>query len=434
MDNTKLSNPLIMAFVASAVCTFYSLLYNTMSFDGFLYPISLIVFSPIVSVFFSLYLMRQRSTKNLILVSSLIVLLYEVAIFLVDKEHSFIWNIMAVPVVVAIVSMAIYIELRPLCYNKVLRFFDFSVILYLFTLISLTHDTYSLDKTYLPLLSIAFAFLAVIAKRSRLSKIPVIVLLGSFIFFLISKASSFSFYVKEGVNAIIRFCSFLMNSFMNFIQMLLSLLPKFPHAKGGNLIPVVNDNAYKVSDVVSSPIDERILSIGVVAISVLVALALAIHFLGSRRIGGKKKHGRKDLVKEQHPKFSEALGMFFSSIRKRIRTNRYLRRNKNNAIGLFFIIKKRMRNTEFEMKVGETPNAFLNRVEGCFSSDDVKKGISVIRDQFEMCVYSNNAIELSDLDFASDLRRELLRIRLSQRIKRIRQRIFTLRRQTANGV
>lgn len=412
MDSSRFSNPLVMAFIATVICTLFSLAYSTIGCFDNLYPISLLLYAPLTNIIHQLFLRKQRNTKSLIILSSILVLAMESLIFIVDRGQSILRNVMALPVLVSLEAFSIKLVLKPIRYNSLLRIFDFSVIFYLVTVILISMNSYTLEESYLAISGVALAFLGVLVARNRLSKVPILLIISVLIVFVTMQAMGLSEYVREGVDALINLFSKFVESFMGLIARIMALLPSIPHKRGGNLIPVVSDSSYRVSDVVAITVSARILSITTVVVTLVVSILIAIRLLGRKKIG---RHGRRQDARgvgNDGITFFKAIGKSIKAVKRKLTTRKFLHVNRNNSLGLYFLMEKKFGRTQYARMKDETPMSFISRCMQYFPSGLQPWGL-VVSNDMQRYLYSSDFLSLPDLVFASQFRKELYRICVS---------------------
>lgn len=107
---------------------------------------------------------------------------------------------------------------------------------------------------------------------------------------------------------------------------------------------------------------------------VLLVLAIAgviwlLRYLGTIKLKGKKLE-KAVTARRTRPSLARALRELLADWRKKLALRRFLRRNRNTPIGLYFHLVQRCRVSPWHKRPGETPREFLVRLEGLARNDE----------------------------------------------------------------
>lgn len=130
-----------------------------------------------------------------------------------------------------------------------------------------------------------------------------------------------------------------------------------------------------------------------VVLAVVLAVGAGIWLLrqlGKLRVGGQAE-GRKraQIRKRSRPSLWKALKRLLSSWVRRVRLRRFLRRHRDQPVGLYYILVRRCSLGPWHKKPGETPREFLIRLQGCAQGDpELEEALGGLAPLVDMALYA----------------------------------------------
>lgn len=95
-----------------------------------------------------------------------------------------------------------------------------------------------------------------------------------------------------------------------------------------------------------------------------------LRWLSRLRVGGQRKQAKQgQRGKKRRLSLWAALRRLFSARLRQLRMLRYLRRHRDQPVGLYYILVRRCRMGPWHKRPGETPREFLTRLHGCAQED-----------------------------------------------------------------
>lgn len=103
----------------------------------------------------------------------------------------------------------------------------------------------------------------------------------------------------------------------------------------------------------------------------IALLVWCLRQLSRMRVGGSRRKQAKHTQRSRKNRLSlwGALKRLFASRLRQIRILRFLRRHRDQPVGLYYILVRRCRMGPWHKRSGETPREFLTRLHGCAQGD-----------------------------------------------------------------
>lgn len=385
---------------------------------GGVIPYALLLFTPLVTILNNIYLRKERSVPSLVIFNSIFIVLTEIIVFVLRGTNTVFSSLLLIPVLMIFSGRSIKGISKDITIAQILRSFDYSLLTLLITFAYAT--TYFIDYSiiFTPLLGVILSFVAILYMRQGERKGGWIVtsILTLITVSLIVLLEHYADEIGNGILGIWNGIKKLAELFYAFLLWIFSLFPPFRANLNYDIIPKADDNEYR-RDVISDTLDTNVLRVIFLFIFFLASLIVLIYML--RHVHLKRKKGIKTLEKSRikHLSLLEALKRAIEKIKENQRERRFIKNNKNNALGFSLWAEKKLSRTEWRKRENETRAVFIKNLSSYLDSPLLESEA----DKVDSYLYSNRIEKVEEIENIDDLYNKINKVLLKRKIEEIKE-------------
>lgn len=204
--------------------------------------------------------------------------------------------------------------------------------------------------------------------------------------------------------------------FYAFLLWIFSLFPPFRANLNYDIIPKADDNEYR-RDVISDTLDTNVLRVIFLFIFFLASLIILIYML--RHVHLKRRKGIKTLEKSRikHLSLLEAIKKAIERIKEGQRERRFIKNNKNNALGFSLWAEKKLSRTEWKKREDETRAIFLKKLSNHLDFPPLENEAAIV----DRYLYSNKREKMEEVENIKELYNKVNKVILKRKIEEIKE-------------
>lgn len=384
----------------------------------------LLLYAPLISVLNKIYLRKERSLSMLLGFDSVFFVIATIIFILEARELSIIERLISIPLFTAFTAYAIKDSIKEPVDYSILRIFDFTLITFL-VIFGYSSFYGNLDKPaiFIQLSGIVTSLFALITERAggikklRPSTIAIMAATSALVLLL----SHYASILGDGAIYLGNLIMAIGYMFYRFFDWLFSLIPKFPPVLNNSYIPNASDNKYRNPDVLTSTISDNTFKLIIICIMTLVALIILVLVLRKVKVRHNGKERNRDVTRISSMPFLKAISNAISSVKRMIKLQGFIHRNKNNSIGLALWLERKLRRTGRCKRDGECYYDFAVRLAGEYNRPELLSAAADI----DRTLYSGEKNMPSAVPSAKEIRRavrkEIITATIEKRIKARKQ-------------
>lgn len=426
MDESRRALPslLFQVAVAGILCDCYLLLRIHEDISPFLLRF-LLIFGPLVCGINRLYLRRSRPVAAVTALNVILWLLGS-GFCLYCASFGGISEIVFAAACTGILTfLAMDLTVNPPKLNTMVLTLDFNIVLMLCYVGLCTYWEQDLTYLYPALLGLTAALLGLITIRIKRRVGPreiafLLVILFALLLLMEILLATVAPTAGRGLiaagNGLLAVLSVLLSLANRFLIFLTSL---FPALSEEEMLPEVETTEEIESDMDYGNGAPLWLLFLIIAAFLIAAVIFFLRYCRGRRVSRR----RTVSIQAAAPRRSlrESLRLLLARFRNFLRRRRFLRRNRNNPVGLFYLFERSCRHSPLARSPGETPREFLSRLAGSFPEEpETADRLAGLLPLVDAAFYSRTP-ERPAVPGAPALRRRVKRAALRSRLQRHRQ-------------
>lgn len=387
---------------------------------GGVIPYALLLFTPLVTILNNIYLRKERSVPSLVIFNSIFIVLTEIIVFVLRGTNTVFSSLLLIPVLMIFSGRSIKGISKDITIAQILRSFDYSLLTLLVTFAYAT--TYFIDYSiiFTPLLGVILSFVAILYMRQGEKKGGWVVtsILTLITVSLIVLLEHYADEIGNGILVIWNGIKKLAELFYAFLLWFFSLFPPFRANLNYDIIPKADDNEYR-RDVISDTLDTNVLRVIFLFIFFLASLIVLIYML--RHVHLKRRKGIKTLEKSRikHLSLLEALKRAIEKIKENQRERRFIKNNKNNALGFSLWAEKKLSRTEWKKREDETRAVFIKKLSIYLDFPLLENEA----DKVDSYLYSNKEEKIEEIENINEFYNKVNKVLLKRKIEEIKESI-----------
>lgn len=377
----------------------------------------LMLYAPLVSILNKLYLRKERSLSILLGFDSIFFVIATILFIITARELSIIERLISIPLFTAFTANAIKDSIKDPGDYSILRLFDFTLISFLVIFCySSFYETLDKSVIFIQLSGIITSLFALITERAggikklRPSTIAIMIATSGLVLLL----SHYASILGDGAIYLGNLIMAIGYLFYRFFDWLFSLIPKFPPVLNNSYIPNASDNKYRNPDVLTSTISDNTFKLIIIGIMTLIALIILVLVLRKVKVRHNGKEKGRNVTKISSMPFLKALSNAAASIKRMIKLQSFIHRNKNNSIGLALWLERKLRRTDRCKKDGECYYDFAMRLATEYNRPELR----IAADDIDRTLYSGKKNKPSEVPIAKEIRRTVRKEILSATIEK----------------
>lgn len=387
--------------ISSAIlCTFWGMFFNEGSLS--LFPAILILYAPL-SAFVNVLLFEGARSRSIIIIINVAVLAaFSALVCFFSTSSMILYRLICIPFFIAYDVYSLKLAENDVSYGTFIRFFDFSLVMFLVVMIYAEGHTEPVSIINTSLLSLLASICAILVMRhdgDSLSGWASTILSVAIVALLIGLLSGYAGLAGGSLIAIWNGLKNAIFSIYSFLVWLFSLLPKAKAEPMGEIFQPSYEFIHETEGLRGEQTGGGIVFFIVLVILITIALAVLLIF----------KIRKTRLVFHTAPKKREkifstsiykGLLMAFSSICSFFRIRKYVFVNRNNSVGLYFWFCMALYRSRWHKRADETPRNFLNRLMTIMPEIPILD----IADNIEKVFYGPGNVEPERVENANEIR------------------------------
>lgn len=386
--------------------------------NGGVIPYALLLFTPLITILNNTYLRKERSVPSLVVFNSIFIVITEIVVFILRGTNTVFSSLLLVPLLMIFSGRSIKGISKEITIAQILRSFDYSLFTLIVTFAYAT--TYYIDYSiiFTPLLGVILSFVAILYMRQGERKGGWIVtsILTLITVSLIVLLEHYADEIGNGILSIWNGIKKLAELFYAFLLWFFSLFPPFRANLNYDIIPKADDNEYR-RDVISDTLDTNVLRVIFLFIFFLASLIVLIYML--RHVHLKRRKGIKTLEKSKikHLSLLDAIKKAIERLKEKQRERKFIKNNKNNALGFSLWAEKKLSRTEWRKRENETRAVFIKNLSSYLDSPLLESEA----DKVDSYLYSNRIEKVEEIENIDDLYNKINKVLLKRKIEEIKE-------------